>query len=425
MNIFNLIEIAKKLDTDQSTPFSRTLISDLDRLKDFASANNEHKAFAEKIKNYVMEELQKTSWWFDLQYSTIKSLANGLSDYIKQLDKLIKPPTKKNLAALADQYNVIYRQTEEKFNGTVMLPIQQSKDLRGSSFGECVGYSQKAAFCFLNNKRFFNIDPAGEPPFKYSKAVSIYPDFNHLGRVTQQVSQLQNEQDDFGLKLEMVQAEADHLPESKMDPKHKMIHQVATSLRFFSSFQEITNRLIKGSDLAEDKDESAVFILRMQSHHTAHVMFFAKTPNGLYHLIDANHGWFRFNTKADFTTWFPFYLTHADADYQSSYLEYQIDAIIKTTDLQKSSNTITYSIGSELRDQMYLFAGIKWGCKTIATRLYEILHCPGSAKTPKFLTSERLHTKDDLSITSKKAPIKTKPFAQDDFELLHSKRARR
>jgi hypothetical protein len=253
---------------------------------------------------------------------TTRSYRHGLIKIRTQLQTLQNEQVKSwavNLkyALLPSRPDLIDQKTTDKFNGTLMLPIQQGYDYRlGHSGGECFGYAADWCRSMLENTHYNSLSHDAEPLLKRLKAASLvaqrYPDLNHLAPLTRYISDLQ------GLQRNTFELEhAMSLKGEAFDFKEKIWTRT-----FTLSIEHVAKQLISE---VNSKPDTALILCAM-GYLSGHAMGFCK-KNNVFHFYDSNFGWVRFNTADDFEKWLPFYFDKIG--YARAFGEYVISSFEK------------------------------------------------------------------------------------------------
>ncbi|CAM2978230.1 Uncharacterised protein [Legionella steigerwaltii] len=195
--------------------------------------------------------------------------------------------------------------------GVLILPIQQSKDIRcGNSQGECSGYITEWALCLINGKKPFGVTPQ-KPPFKSVnlQVRRFFPDANHLAPLTERICSLQ---DLYGSRV-WVGKIADIF---SAKPVWK---QNIQGLHFHKNTEEIANKLI----FLAKQNTHEIFQLSLLGV-SGHTIGFYRDENKNYHFLDANKGWFMFHSSKAFKKFLPFYFNKLN--YTSRYWSHMINS---------------------------------------------------------------------------------------------------
>ncbi|KTC89804.1 YopT-type cysteine protease domain-containing protein [Fluoribacter dumoffii] len=224
----------------------------------------------------------------------------------------------KNIQSRTRAFNYKAAQSADKMlqeihlmGGVLILPIQQSKDIRcGNSQGECSGYITEWALCLINGKNPFGINPQ-KPPFKpvTLQVRRFFSDANHLAPLTERICSLQ---DLYGSRL----WEGKIAHKFSAQPVWKLSIQ---GLRFHKNTKEIANKLIS----LTKQNTKEIFQLSLLGA-SGHTMGFYKDDNKNYHFLDANKGWFMFHSSKEFKKFLPFYFNKLN--YSSRYWSHLINS---------------------------------------------------------------------------------------------------
>lgn len=200
--------------------------------------------------------------------------------------------------------DLIFKETEAKYHGQIILPVKQLLDARlGGSKGECFGYVTEWALAMLHDKHPFGINDKYGPlfkPIKFNSAVGRkYPTLNHGAVLTPEISAYQKHQ----LKLNKYFKNA---PDALLN---KTVISSSMMPEFYGSTKLIAEELIAKTH-AKDK---AVCYLNLHGFMSGHAIGFCKKDNK-YHFFDSNSAWYTFNSAKDFKRWLPFYMQKMSYD---------------------------------------------------------------------------------------------------------------
>lgn len=206
----------------------------------------------------------------------------------------------------------IFEETETKFNGKIILPVNQSLDFRlGNIDGACVGFTCKWALEILKSRKPFGINLNKIPAFKpiplNSPIGKKYPDLNHLIPFSKKIYDLQINQEN--LPLYILQSE------NKTFPLIQHIHISEESFPHFHKSNKLAKKLI---ELSNDKENDTVYELDLNCYTYGHTIGFCKRGNK-YYFFDSNSAWYSFNQAKDFQEWFSYYFKKMS--YENKYLE--------------------------------------------------------------------------------------------------------
>jgi hypothetical protein len=356
-NIFDALKqlrnllASKKLNAEQRQFIETLLVGDGKRSGLEAQAksldwrcpriNTSHKPVLEEIKpenispldtiqEKLRDEIRKTSFWHLTYKSGLQKALNIINTVIQRREAInnLQEPDVNGLAAIYDE---LFQETTDKFQGTIVLPINQGLDPRlGASQGECLGYVREWAHCILNHKKPFGIDSKKPPlfnPIKFNTPLGHrYPNLNHLAFLSKNIAEFQS----IGID------------EAALLSKFSFIDQVAVRLSFYKSSEKIADTLIK----LANQDKAKTFELDLFGYKTGHAMGFHKDEEGAIHFMDANLGWVRFNHAEHFKTWLPFYFNKIG--YDKIFHEHTIRVYVSH---QKQRNLL--SIIAERMEQSY------------------------------------------------------------------------
>lgn len=298
----SLIELAKTTDINKLNSLKSSLEAEIANTSYFSS---------------------KTPHW---NYHYLSSLSSALSDVqglLKQREFLQtyskKDPKKYN--KFANRMDTLYKQTVQKYHGTIMCPVIQTLDPRsGDSKGECFGYVAKWAARILKNERPFGVGLNQQQtmkPIPFSSFLARkHPEINHFAALTQEISVYQKLQFSVGELVKNLSSSAD-MPKAKIGDEF-IDYNKNLRYAFYASTIEMAQALVNKAQ----SDPNKVYNLGISTYIGAHALGFFLADNK-YHFFDSNAGWFRFDNDKDFINWFVYY--YKQRGYQSSYFnEYAI-----------------------------------------------------------------------------------------------------
>ena len=244
-------------------------------------------------------------------YIIYNSLLNKLLTYIRNIiehHSVFRKKIEQNMVSF-DAENFIFQQTENRFHGTIMLPINQALDPRLTG-GACFGFFIQWAIGILKNLRAFGVQCDAPAPFEWinyqSRTGRKHPDLNHLAIFTAQIALYQ--------EYSITRFPLRKLMSRQIGCKDILI----TTTNFLNDYNSNNEtKLIKSfTDIAQDLISTAVetpqrvcelLLTTGDRSKEGHCMGFCKLKNS-YHFLDANVGWFRFDRACDFVAWFPFFI---------------------------------------------------------------------------------------------------------------------
>ncbi|MDF1684072.1 MAG: YopT-type cysteine protease domain-containing protein [Legionellaceae bacterium] len=197
--------------------------------------------------------------------------------------------------------------TEKKFNGVVMLPMNQELDYRMAS-GACFGYSAYWSHQLLHSKPFFGTDAGKEPLFKAMSRKktgvnhAYLTDVNHVANLTDKISKLQFLQHD-------TRDVSNELSNGGKETTYFSPQTWFFAKPFIKSAYSLAEQVITNAD----KHAENPCILTICGGLRGHAMSFCK-KNDQYHFMDPNFGWVKFNDSENFKQWFVEYYTVSGYD---------------------------------------------------------------------------------------------------------------
>jgi len=241
----------------------------------------------DNVLQSITNEIQQTSYinlqkpFFNFSYiKTLKKASAELAGVQKFREKIMNPENPQKTAEFRKKKDIIFQQTVDTYNGTIMLPVAQGLDVRmGLSNGECFGYVAEWSNGLLHNKKVFGVNSSEtHPPFKpvrYDLPVGKkYPELNHIAVLTSNISIYQSLQGIFN-SHKLVKAL------SRRYDKHNVEHNDEEAKRgYYHSVDEVAKKLLNKADLVPEK----MYNLNVMGYRSGHAMGFCKI-NEKYHFF--------------------------------------------------------------------------------------------------------------------------------------------
>ncbi|RMX21620.1 hypothetical protein EAS68_02360 [Legionella jordanis] len=300
-----------------------------------------------QIKELVLAEMTGSNPTSKLYLDCLNEVSMDITVVIESAET-IKNPTNERVKRL-QVFNGIYQETASKYNGKLVLPLFQSADARlGDAEGVCFGYVIEWLGCMLNGKKPFGINPLNPPyfkPIKYSKPVlNSFPGVNHVIPLRDDIFDLQEAQGSPEKLLSKI---------SQDSPKGFAIaSESVRRLRYFSNPKAVAVDML---DMISNYPNQ-YFMLSMNSNHSGHAMGFGRDANGTYHFLDANGGWFTFESKNDIERWLPFYFKKMG--YTDRYHSYEVSSyqLTEKNSLRQTWNAILSFLADMANTYVYVLA---------------------------------------------------------------------
>lgn len=375
--------------------------------------HSEKKIFVEEKLKQLRKSFQSPSLgYFHKIYEQLETeiRKNSPSPYQLRLIKVrdaVFAVIKKQESLQSKERNFSYKRAREademlqqihRLGGTLILPIQHSKDIRsGNSQGMCSGYITEWALCLLNGKKPFGINPKEPPPFKpvSMQVRRFFPDLNHLAPLTERIFRLQ---DLYGSRLWS----------GKIADRYSakpVCKQNVQALHFHKNTDEIANKLVA---LAKQNTQE-IFQLSLLGL-SGHSIGFYRDENKNYHFLDANKCWFIFNSSKEFKNFLPFYFKKLD--YESRYWSHMINSY----SVEGTNNAILALpfISANIRYKInQLYTNFIVSTKKMKEGIYKFIAVIYARKKTNFENPSELHlsynnnilSNDDLGATPKKTPL--------------------
>lgn len=308
------IEALEKTSNAEQKTFAQNLLNlNGNALRNFKKNRNIGIEVIDEVITHLRTKINETDWKSPLFKRKLNKI---LKNFEAAKQKIQVPP--KTLQFYARVHDVIYQEVE-KYNGTLIAPINQALDPRlASAHGECYGFVLAWVKALLNKQKPFGIDPDSAPlfhPVKYdSKAGKANPDLNTLVVITEEISKFQKNKKVLTLEEKISKTRKTAQFEKYSDAAHLAQHML---------------RLI-------NENPKTVLYLNMIFHGGAkHALGFHKDDKGRVHFLDANAGWFRFNNERDFSNWLPAYFNKIGYNRMSHY--YRVSAFASDKELKQAA----------------------------------------------------------------------------------------
>lgn len=329
----------------------------------------------ERLIQTIKDELHKTPYLTfqsrHLNFTYIRALKAAIHDIkaTQKRRKKIKNVDKKTWAKYLKIYDHLYSDTEQTYQGTIMLPVNQNFDPRlADDLGECAGYSFEWAFQILNHKNPFGVNLKEPSPLRpldiRADASRQYPELHQCAVINHNVAIYQNLRVDKGALL------------SKMnEPLENNMHVVSETEKEYTRFNsadEIGEELIN----CADSNVAKVFRLNVFSKWgQGHALAFCKHDNQ-YHFFDSNAGWFRFEDADHFKKWLTYYFEKTDysKDFERFGIEsYTLTNAAKPTETLKKPSVFLKTVLITLFAPLIIIGSIIQVCRLIVKGIYNVV----------------------------------------------------
>lgn len=259
-----------------------------ERIKNQFSIEGEHKLSLYTVENAIYDELTKTP---AREKEYIKALKNVL-EAIKLIEgHIIQDKTDTtNHFFILNYYRI-------RYDCEIILPINQMYDkFLPEEVGDCHGYVLEWARCLL-----LGLPPFGvrlDQPMPFPLVNSVYPDLNHLARISENIYLLQQDQSSTKKMLEKLAAIS-----SKEGKRYEFsTKQLIDECPFYHS---LANSLLQ---IAKQYPGQAfkISLKSAKKGESGHAIGFHMNSNGEILFIDSNSAWYKFggkNCQDNFKAW--------------------------------------------------------------------------------------------------------------------------
>lgn len=366
------------------------------------------------IKNKVNKELDQFKL-NEIYKNNLYGVLNWLKSEKKEGEKLTR-------------LSLVYKELQK--NGTLILPLKQALDPRIGS-GSCSGYVSAWAVGLLEGegkRQVLGVKPSDEPLFKmvdYSQMKVKMPELNHVFFSTEHINRLQLEQ-------HRIRSQG-HLNSSE-----KIIHQLEKSetqrsesnstdeKKISEGIKEMANALVNQAEW--DRNPNRVYGITISGEVGAHALGLWRTNKGVYHFLDANFGWFRFDNGDQFKAWFEPYFSLSN--YSKLFQNYQISSysLKPATFLEFMRNTFIYKTIQFIQDkvsawfsdpvaeQILIAEETREAASMLSKSFNQYVLSPNAQKEMRFFEEELSLRVRGLAIEEPKKPV------EDNLEHLASRR---